>query len=164
VSRALIQIRFVGFWVRFFEQQLNAVGGPCRHARAKEVCIFGPDRSSQRQRRSEHGPVFFIALLHTLPRRSFKPAVHIGINTADQSHQLIEHDYDNFRVDASLQKYSRKMLPSLGKGGVWGEEPGTGEVLCEDLPNTPAENGANQNVRVEYHHFKLRTFDDGVLP
>lgn len=56
------------------------------------------------------------------------------------------------------------MLPSFGKGSIGSEEADTRKVSFENIPNTLAQNCANQYIRVENHHFKFGPFGYGVLP
>jgi len=137
----LFIMRFTGVRLRVTQQQFHAICSPSRDTSSKEVCIFGPDRTFQRQRGSEHRPILFITL-QALTRCFFERPVYFGVNTP------------------SLLKDFWKMFSSLCKGRKRSEESDFTTVTFKDLPNALSQYCANQYVRVEYDHFDFEPCAD----
>ena len=147
------------------KQQFNAIRGPRRDAYSEKVRVFRPNRTLECQCRGQYRPILFITSLQPLPSRRFKWPVDLGIDAADQNSQLSEHGESGFRFNTPLQQNSGKVLPSLGEGCIRREESDSRGMRFEDLSNTLAQDGANQYVRVENHHFKCGLSGGyGVLP
>jgi hypothetical protein len=57
------------------------------------------------------------------------------------------------------------VLPSLANGRIWSEKSRPRTVSFQNFPNTPAQNCANQYVRVKNDHLRFEPFDaDDALP
>jgi hypothetical protein len=118
--------------LRLSKQQLNAICGPCRYPRSKEIRFFRPNRTFERQRGGEHRPVVFVSLLQSLTRWRFKWPVYLGIDAANQNQQLIEHRDGGLRVDPSLPQNFGEMRASLGESRIGSEESDSREVALRE--------------------------------
>ena|ERR1700756_2481936 len=84
-SLELFQVIGLGL---FFEENFNPIGSPDRNSGSEEVCILCPDRTGQRQGRSQNGPVLLIPAPQTLPRVCFKETVCLFADRLDQRLQI----------------------------------------------------------------------------
>ena len=114
-----------GAFVR--EETVDAGGCPRRHATAKEVGVFRPDRTADGQGGCENRPIIRITSAEPLSRFGFEAAVEVWAD--NQSGQVLLR----FRV--------------CSFGNEEGNAIGVG---IEDASNPLTEHGANQNAGVKY--------------
>jgi hypothetical protein len=154
-------VRLRRFGSGLAEQQFDAVCGPRGYTRSEEVRILSPDGTFERERRGEDRPILFIASFQTLARFRFKPPVYVDIDTTNQLQQFAEHRQRRFRVDAPFQEDFREMFARFGNSRIWSEESRPRKVNLQNVANTPAENCANQYVRVKNDHFRPGSWEAG---
>jgi hypothetical protein len=134
------------------QEYLDAIGGPRSNARAEEIAVFGPNRTTTRERRSENRPIVDITLRQALPRGFLKESIGIEFHGLDDFLERVEEFKGRLNRDAALRQNLREVSSRFRVSCVRSKELDAATIPQQQTSHSPAPYGANQNVRVEHKH------------
>jgi hypothetical protein len=94
----------------FFEEQLHTIRSPCGDAGPKEIAVFGPNRTAQRQRRGEHRPIVQIARGKAPPSGILKRFIRITLHWLDDLCERVEERQCRLRRNTPLRQNLGEMF------------------------------------------------------